>query len=185
MTTVRTTRQSAIRFIVCLGFVSLFADMTYEGAYSITGPFLKGLGASAVQVGFIAGFGEMIAASLRYFTGKLADKSRAYWPIVTGGYALNLVAVPALAFVGSWQAAALLIVVERTGKAMRGPARDVLLSEATAEVGHGWGFGIHAAMDQTGAVLGPLMMVAAVAHWKRSVPPTCRSRCRRSSHCCR
>jgi predicted MFS family arabinose efflux permease len=85
---------------------------------------------------------------------------------VTGGYALNLIAVPALAFVGSWQAAALLIVVERTGKAMRGPARDVLLSEATGEVGHGWGFGLHAAMDQTGAVLGPLLMVAAVAHWK-------------------
>ena len=74
--------------------------------------------------------------------------------------------MPALAFVGSWQAAALLIVVERTGKAMRGPARDVLLSAATAEVGHGWGFGLHAAMDQIGAVLGPLLMVGAVAHFK-------------------
>jgi predicted MFS family arabinose efflux permease len=162
----RTPRDAAIRFIICLGFVSLFADMTYEGAYSITGPFLKGLGATAVQVGFIAGFGEMIAASLRYFTGKFADRTRAYWSIVTFGYVLNLIAVPALAFAGNWQAAALLVVVERTGKAMRGPARDVLLSAATAEVGHGWGFGLHAAMDQTGAVLGPLLMVAAVAHFK-------------------
>ena len=170
MTAEGTPRSAAIRFIVCLGFVSLFADMTYEGAYSITGPFLKGLGASAVQVGFIAGFGEMIAASLRYFSGKLADRTRAYWPIVTLGYVLNLLAVPALAFVGTWQAAALLIVVERTGKSLRGPARDVLLSEATVEVGHGWGFGLHAAMDQTGAVLGPLMMVAAVAHWKHFGP---------------
>lgn len=166
MTVERTPRAAAIRFIICLGFVSLFADMTYEGAYSITGPFLKGLGATALQVGFIAGFGEMIAASLRYFSGKLADRTRAYWPIVTFGYVLNLIAVPALAFAGTWQAAALLIVVERTGKSMRGPARDVLLSEATATVGHGWGFGLHAAMDQTGAVLGPLMMVVAVAHWK-------------------
>ena len=166
MTAERTPRNAAIRFIICLGFVSLFADMTYEGAYSITGPFLKGLGASALQVGFIAGFGEMIAASLRYFSGKFADRTRAYWSIVTFGYVLNLVAVPALAFVGNWQAAALLIVVERTGKAMRGPARDVLLSAATVEVGHGWGFGLHAAMDQTGAVLGPLLMVAAVAHFK-------------------
>lgn len=166
MTAPRSPRSAAIRFIVCLGFVSLFADMTYEGAYSITGPFLKGLGASAVQVGFIAGFGEMIAASLRYFSGKFADRTRAYWSIVTFGYLLNLIAVPALAFVGSWQAAALLIVVERTGKAMRGPARDVLLSAATAETGHGWGFGLHAAMDQAGAVLGPLLMVGAVAHFK-------------------
>jgi len=166
MSEIRNPRQAAMRFIVCLGFVSLFADMTYEGAYSITGPFLKGLGASALQVGFIAGFGEMIAASLRYFSGKFADRTRAYWSIVTFGYVLNLIAVPLLAFAGNWQAAALLIVVERTGKAMRGPARDVLLSAATKEVGHGWGFGIHAAMDQTGAVLGPLLMVAAVAHFK-------------------
>ncbi len=166
MSAERTARQGAMRFIICLGFVSLFADMTYEGAYSITGPFLKGLGASAFQVGIISGFGEMIAASLRYFSGKFADRTRAYWSIVTFGYVLNLIAVPALAFAGSWQAAALLIVVERTGKAMRGPARDVLLSAATAEVGHGWGFGIHAAMDQTGAVLGPLLMVAAVMHFK-------------------
>lgn len=170
MTTPRSARGIAIRFIVCLGFVSLFADMTYEGAYSIIGPFLKGLGATAVQVGFIAGFGEMIAASLRFFSGKFADRTRAYWPIVTLGYLLNLLAVPALAFVATWQAAALLIVVERTGKSLRGPARDVLLSEATGEVGHGWGFGLHAAMDQTGAVLGPLLMVAAVAHWKRFGP---------------
>ena len=153
-----------MRFIICLGVVSLFADMTYEGAYSITGPFLKDLGASALIVGIISGVGEMIAASLRYFSGKFADRTRAYWPITFLGYVLNLIAVPALAYVGSWQAAALLIIVERTGKSMRGPARDVLLSEATKEVGHGWGFGIHAAMDQTGAVLGPLLMVAAVAH---------------------
>lgn len=166
----RDKRSTAIRFIVCLGFVSLFADMTYEGAYSITGPFLKGLGASAIQVGFIAGFGEMIAASLRFFSGRLADRTRAYWPIVAFGYALNLFAIPALAFVGSWQAAALLIVLERTGKSLRGPARDVLLSEATGEVGHGWGFGLHGAMDQIGAVIGPLIMVAAVAHWKRFGP---------------
>ncbi|MGH7584199.1 MAG: MFS transporter [Gemmatimonadales bacterium] len=166
----RTPRQAAFRFIICLGFVSLFADMTYEGAYSIIGPFLKGLGASALQVGFIAGFGEMLAASLRFFSGKLADRTRAYWPIVTAGYVLNLLAIPALAFVGNWQGAALLIVAERTGKSLRGPARDVLLSQATAEVGHGAGFGLHRGMDQIGAVLGPLVMVMAVAHFKRFGP---------------
>lgn len=156
-------RTAAFRFIVCLGFVSLFADMTYEGAHSVIGPLLKDLGATATQVGIIAGLGEMIAASLRYFSGRLADKTRAYWTITTLGYFLNLVVVPGLAFAGSWQAAALLIVAERTGKSLRGPARDVLLSEATEVVGHGSGFGIHAAMDQTGAVLGPLLVVGSVA----------------------
>jgi MFS family permease len=156
-------RASAFRFIVALGFVSLFADMTYEGAHSIIGPLLKDLGASATEVGFVAGLGEMIAASLRYFSGKLADRTRAYWTITTLGYFLNLVVVPGLAFAGNWQAAALLVVAERTGKSLRGPARDVLLSEATEVVGHGSGFGIHAAMDQTGAVLGPLFVAASVA----------------------
>src|SRR5580693_6539176 len=155
-------RAYALRFIVCLGVVSLFADMTYEGAYSIMGPFLNELGASAAQVGLIAGLGEMMAASLRYFSGRLADRSRAYWSIAIFGYFLNLIVVPAMAFAGNWKMAALLVVIERTGKSLRGPARDVLLSEATGKIGHGWGFGVHAAMDQTGAVLGPLFMAAAV-----------------------
>ena len=137
--------------------------MTYEGAHSVIGPLLKDLGASATQVGIIAGLGEMIAASLRYFSGRLADRTRAYWTITTLGYFLNLVVVPGLAYAGSWQAAALLVIAERTGKSLRGPARDVLLSEATEVVGHGKGFGLHAAMDQTGAVLGPLFVAASVA----------------------
>ncbi len=163
-------RASALRFIVCLGIVSLFADMTYEGAHSIIGPYLKDLGASAFQVAMIAGVGEMLAASLRYFSGKFADKTKAYWVITFSGYAMNVIAVPALAFAPTWQVAAILIIAERTGKAMRGPARDVLLSSATQEIGHGWGFGLHSVMDQTGAVIGPLLMVAAVARSRHFGP---------------
>ena len=162
MSTATIDRKAAYRFIVCLGIVSLFADMTYEGAYSGVGPFLSDLGVSAALVGFISGFGEMLGASLRYFSGRFADRTRAYWPIVIVGYAMNLIAIPGLAFVHSWQAAAVLIAIERTGKAIRGPARDVLLSEATQVVGHGKGFGIHAAMDQTGAIIGPLIVAWVV-----------------------
>src|SRR5438067_5808114 len=170
MTISKPDRRTAFRFIVALGFVSLFADMTYEGAHSVIGPLLKDLGATATEVGIIAGLGEMIAASLRYFSGRLADKTRAYWTITTLGYFLNLVVVPGLAFAGNWQAAALLIIAERTGKSMRGPARDVLLSEATEVVGHGKGFGIHGAMDQTGAVVGPLFVAWAVARSANFAP---------------
>ena len=144
--------------------------MTYEGAHSIIGPYLKDLGATALQVAVIAGFGEMLGASLRFFSGRFADRTRAYWIITFCGYAMNVVAVPMLAFAGNWQTAAILIVAERTGKALRGPARDVLLSGATGEVGHGWGFGLHTIMDQTGAVIGPLLMVAAVARSHRFGP---------------
>ena len=163
MTEDKAKRAAALKFIVCLGIVSLFADMTYEGAHSIVGPYLKDLGASAFQVALIAGFGEMVAASLRYFSGRFADQSRAYWTITFLGYAMNVIAVPALAYAGNWQVAALLVIAERTGKALRGPARDVLLSGATETVGHGWGFGLHSIMDQTGAVIGPLLMGVAVA----------------------
>ncbi len=152
-----------MRFIVCLGVVSLFADRTDEGAHSIIGPYLQDLGATALQVAVIAGAGEMLAASLRFFSGRFADRTRAYWTITFCGYAMNVIAVPALALASNWHLAAILIIAERTGKALRGPARDVLLSGATEEVGHGWGFGLHSIMDQTGAVIGPLLMVAAVA----------------------
>jgi MFS family permease len=166
----RADHRTAVKVIVCFGLVSLFADMTYEGAHSITGPALTELGGSVAGVGIIAGFGEMVAASLRYFSGRLADRTRAYWPIAIAGYAINIVVVPAIALVGSWQAAAVLIIAERTGKALRGPARDVLLSQSTSVVGHGFGFGLHAAMDQTGAVLGPLVVAAVVAREQQFAP---------------
>lgn len=163
MTNPTLDRKSAIRFIVCFGLVSLFADMTYEGAHGSIGPLLNQLGASVAAIAFISGFGEMIAASLRFFSGRLADRTHAYWTLAVAGYAMNVLAIPGLAFVTTWQAAAVLIVIERTGKALRGPARDVLLSEATGTVGHGWGFGLHAVMDQTGACLGPLLMSLLMA----------------------
>ena len=163
MTAAQQKRRTALGFIVCLGVVSLFADMTYEGAHSIIGPYLRDLGASVAQIAFISGLGEMLGASLRYFSGRLASRTHAYWTITLFGYAMNVIAVPGLAFAGNWQMAAILVVAERTGKALRGPARDVLLSEATQEVGHGFGFGLHAIMDQTGAVIGPLLMMVAVA----------------------
>jgi MFS family permease len=156
-------RKSAIRFIVAMGIVSLFADMTYEGAHGAIGPFMKDLGATATQVGIVAGLGELIAATLRVLSGRLADRTRAYWTLTTVGYVLKLVVVPGLAFAGSWKTAAVFVLAERTGKGLRGPAKDVLLSDATKEVGHGWGFGLHTAMDQVGAVLGPLLVAGVVA----------------------
>jgi MFS family permease len=163
-------RNTALRFIVCLGVVSLFADMTYEGAYSAIGPLFKEMGASAAALGLVTGLGEMIAASLRFFSGRLVDRTRAYWTVAICGYFLNVVVIPAMAFAGNWPMLALLVVIERTGKSLRGPARDVLLSEATSKIGHGWGFGVHAAMDQTGAVLGPLFVAAAVLQKHQFAP---------------
>ena len=151
-------RSHALKFIILLGIVSLLADMTYEGARSITGPYLAILGANAVIVGFVAGFGEFIGYALRLVSGYLSDKTRKYWIITITGYFINLLAVPLLALAGSWEIAAVLLITERIGKAFRTPARDVILSHACSEVGQGWGFGLHEAMDQIGAIIGPLIV---------------------------
>ena len=155
-------RNHALKFIILLGVVSLLADMTYEGARSITGPYLAILGANAVVVGFVAGFGEFIGYALRLVSGYLSDKTRRYWAITITGYFINLLAVPLLALAGSWEIAAVLLITERMGKAFRTPARDVMLSHACSEVGQGWGFGLHEAMDQIGAIIGPLIVAAVL-----------------------
>ncbi|WP_068471459.1 MFS transporter [Candidatus Protochlamydia phocaeensis] len=152
------TTQKAIRFVVLMGLVSLFADMTYEGARSITGPYLAFLGASATVVGIIAGLGELIGYALRLVSGYFSDKTGKYWLLTGIGYALNLLSVPLLAFAQTWPAAAGLIILERFGKAIRSPSKDAMLSYATHATGRGWGFGLHEAMDQIGAVLGPLLI---------------------------
>ena len=160
-------KKKAIIFVVLLGMVSLLADMTCEGARSITGPYLAILGSSALVVGLVAGLGELLGYSLRLLSGYLTDRTRKYWTLTILGYAVNLLAVPLLALAGSWQLAAVLLVVERVGKAVRTPPRDVMLSHATSSVGRGWGFGLHEALDQIGAITGPLI-VALILYWNGS-----------------
>ena len=160
-------RKKALGFVVLLGVVSLLADTTYEGARSIAGPFLATLGASGAVVGIVAGFGELVGYGLRLVSGLLSDRTRRYWAITLFGYVVNLAAVPLLALAGRWEIAAALLIAERVGKAIRTPARDAMLSHATGRIGAGWSFGLHEALDQIGAVAGPLI-VAAVLHARGS-----------------
>jgi MFS family permease len=152
-------KQTFFKFIVLLGIVSLFADMTYEGARSITGPYLGLLGASAATVAIVSGFGEFIGYAVRILSGFVSDRTRKYWTITILGYMINLFAVPLLALAGRWEIAAGLIIAERFGKAIRTPARDAMLSYAASKTGRGRAFGIHEALDQIGAIIGPFIVV--------------------------
>ena len=165
VTATATEKSTALKFVVLIGVVSLFADMTYEGARSITGPYLAVLGASGTIVGIVAGFGELVGYGLRLVSGYISDRTGRYWAITLAGYVVNMLAVPLLALAGSWQTAAFLMIAERTGKAIRNPPRDAMLSHATEGMGRGWVFGLHEALDQIGAVLGPLV-VTAVLYFK-------------------
>ncbi|MEU2715463.1 MFS transporter [Streptomyces sp. NPDC007205] len=159
----RPGRMGPWRFVVWFGTVSLLADFVYEGARSITGPLLASLGASALVVGVVTGAGEAAALGLRLVSGPLADRTRRFWGLAIAGYALTIVSVPLLGVVGVLWAACVLVIAERVGKAVRSPAKDTLLSHATAATGRGRGFAVHEAMDQVGALVGPLVVAGVLA----------------------
>ncbi len=151
------SRAAAIGFLVLTGVVSLFADMNYEGGRSVVGQYLKLLGTSAFALGFAAGLGEFVGYAVRLVSGALADRTRRYWWFIIAGYAVQLCSLPAMAFVSGWELAVAFLFFERLGKAIRKPAHDALISFAAKQTGSGFGFGLHEAMDQIGAFLGPAL----------------------------
>lgn len=158
-----TLARSAFAFVLTMGVVNLFADMTYEGGASINGQYIGSLGAGAAAVSIVAGLGECLGYALRAVAGYLADRSGKYWPITFTGYAVNLLAVPAMALAPGWQAAGALILAERVGRAFRKPTVEAMLSYSTSKHGRGWVYAVNTAMDETGAILGPLLMAFALS----------------------
>jgi len=156
--------SQAMLFILLFGIVSMFSDMTKESAESIRGAFLSLLGASAATIGLISGLGELVGYSIRFVSGKYADKTKQYWPIVIAGYCLELITIPALALVGDhgWIAACILLVIQKFGKAIKKPAKDTVVSFAASQEGAGKAFGLQELLDQFGAVLGPLLLYLAM-----------------------
>lgn len=153
-------KKQALAFLLFLGIISMLSDFTHEGARSIYGTYLGLIGVSAFMVSFVSGLGEFISQSLRVFTGLIADKTKKYWLMMIGGYALNLLAIPFLMFVdaSAWQVAILLILLERIGKGIRAPAKSALTSFTTGQLGVGKAFALQEALDQFGAFLGPLFV---------------------------
>ena len=154
---------SAWRFVTVFGTVSLLADFVYEGARSITGPLLASLGATGLVVGVVTGIGEAAALGLRLVSGPLTDRTQRFWAWTIAGYTLTIVTVPVLGIAASLWVACALVIAERVGKAVRSPAKDTLLSHAAAVTGRGKGFAVHEALDQIGAVIGPLTVAAVLA----------------------
>jgi MFS family permease len=159
---VRVGASAAFAFVFTMGIVNLFGDTTYEGGAAINGQFLGSLGASAAMISIIAGAGEFLGYALRSVAGWTADKTGKYWPVTIVGFAINLFAVPAMALAGNWQVAGLLILAERTGRAIRKPTVEAMLSYSTGALGTGWVYALNTALDETGATIGPLLMAWAM-----------------------
>ena len=148
-----------------LGLVSLFADVVYEGGRSISGAYLAELGAPAVAAALI-GVGEFLGLVFRLFSGYVATvfhSSTVLWGSTLLGYLLTAVSIPAIALAPTWHAIVALYVVDRLGKGLRAPARDVILAEVSEGIGVGKGFGIHELLDQLGAFAGPVMVSVLLA----------------------
>jgi MFS family permease len=159
-------KSRPLKFVLLIGLINLFADFVYEGSRGIIGPYLAFLGASAFTIAVVTGFGEFVGYAWRLVSGSLSDKTGQYWPITIFGYVIQMTSVPLLALVGSWQMASVLIIMERFGRATRNPPRDVMLSYAAKEVGgYGWAFGLNEALDQLGALFGPLA-AAGILAWR-------------------
>src|SRR5438067_7705762 len=152
----------AFTFVLTMGVVNLFGDITYEGGGSINGPFMATLGASALAISITAGAGEFLGYALRPCAGYFEDKTGRYWLITFAGYAINLIAVPAMALAGNWQVAAGLVLAERIGRAIRKPTVEAMLSYTTNELGKGWVYGLNTALDEIGATIGPLVIAVVL-----------------------
>lgn len=157
-----TQAKHALRFVLVMGVVNLFADMTYEGARGVNGAFLGHLGASGAAIGIVAGGGELAGYAIRWFSGRVADRTGRYWLEAWVGYAINMLCVPALALAGSWPVAAGLVIGERIGRGIRKPVISAVISEAGREIGSGHAFGLNEALDQIGATTGPLVVAYAI-----------------------
>lgn len=149
-------KRRAFQLIFLFGMISMLGDISYEGARSINGAYLKLLNADPIIVGFIFGIGEFLGYGIRLFSGFISDKTQSYWFFTILGYSL-IISVPLLSFSNSWQIAVLLMILERIGKGIRSPAKDTIVSFASKQVGTGLGFGITELIDQVGAFLGPLI----------------------------
>jgi MFS family permease len=167
MNTQHSSQKNALKFVLLVGVLSFFADFTYEGSRSIVGPYLALLGGSAAGIATVTGLGELLGYGLRLISGRMADATGKFWPITILGYIIQMSSVPLLALSGSWQMAALLVILERVGKAIRNPPRDSMLSHAGKQIGRGWAFGLHEALDQFGAMLGPLLVALVLASHRR------------------
>ena len=151
------------RNILALGLVSLFTDMSSEMVFSLLPTFLLSLPGSSIAIlGFIEGIAEALSYALRAVSGIFSDKFKKRKIFVLIGYAISNAFKPLFAIARAPLDVFIIRVTDRVGKAVRTPPRDVMLSESVSEKRRGAAFGLHRALDQSGAIVGPIIASTAL-----------------------
>jgi MFS family permease len=145
--------------VMVLGLVSLLTDASSEMIYPVLPLFLSAIGATGAAIGLIEGAAEATASFLKVISGWYSDTARKRKPFITAGYALSTLAKPTLALANSFAFVLGVRIVERIGKGIRAAPRDALIADSTAQESMGKAYGFHKAMDSTGAVIGPLLVL--------------------------
>ncbi|UCG36886.1 MAG: MFS transporter, partial [Candidatus Bathyarchaeota archaeon] len=152
------SNDSALRNVFALGFVSFFTDMSTEMVFSLLPTFLLGLpGSSRAVLGLVEGTAEALSYTLRAVSGIFSDRFRRRKLFVLAGYAISNVVKPLFAVAKVPLDVFVIRVSDRIGKAVRTSPRDALLSESVSDKHRGAAFGLHRALDQSGAVVGPII----------------------------
>ena len=159
----KTTDPVANRFgvqpdVLKLGLVSFLTDLSSEMIFSVFAIFFTTIaGASAAFLGLVEGLADLSASSLNYYAGWLSDRTGKRKIFVLAGYGFSTLAKVILLVSSSITGLSVFRVIERLGKGFRGPPRDAWLSAVADKGSRGYAFGVHKALDKSGAVLGPLI----------------------------
>ena len=151
------------RGVVVLGLVSLCMDVSSEMIHALLPLYLAtGLGVSMLGIGLLEGAAEALALIVKVFSGVWSDVLRRRKPLILAGYGLAALTKPVFALAPSlgWIVSARL--ADRLGKGMRGAPRDALIADLTPRAVHGASFGLRQALDTVGALLGPVIAIAAL-----------------------
>src|SRR5262249_42944184 len=150
--------------VVVLGAVSLLTDMSSEMIAPLRMIFLvQILGTPLLVAGIIEGVAEGATSLLKITSGRLADRFSRRRELVIAGYSVSNLSKPLLAFATTWPIALGLILLDRSGKAVRGAPRDAIIADAVAPKHRGKAFGFHRGADTLGAAVGPLLALAILA----------------------
>ena len=152
------------RTVKVLGAVSLLTDVSSEMIYPLLPAFLIGpLKASPAFLGMVEGLAEAAASLVKFLSGRISDALPRRKPLVVAGYALSSVARPLVALASAPLHVLWIRLADRIGKGTRGAPRDALVAEVTPGDARGRAYGFHRAMDNLGALLGPLAASALLA----------------------